>query len=232
MGIISLLWKTNRASPYQYQKGAWRYQDVLLDDQPEGKLVVLNKWFAKSRERAYYRQFPIAQADAQTFEAVGRHYARDAEKIFYCTTSRSGSDYFLIRHPVIRVVAMEENAGLECLDDDYARNGRTLYYQGEAFAAADSATFQLLDYGFARDRLTAYFHREPIAGSDGVSFESLDNHYGRDRQSVFYAYVNIGAEGAPTVSFRIPGADPASFEVLEDGHARDRFRSYFNGKAH
>lgn len=217
---------------YQRQNGEWRFDDRPLAEQPIGKLVVLNRRFARTATQVFYRHSRIEGADAASFEALDEHHGRDRQRVYHGDTYRVSQDYFTTQRIRITVLADAEPASFQLMSQGYARDGRQAYFEGEPFAVRDVASLEVLDYGFARDKHSGYYLRTPVNNSGGTGFEVLSAHYAKDANQVFYAGMDYRAAGKPRVrTRRVSGADLASFKTLDSGYAMDLGQVYWEGQA-
>lgn len=199
-GLLSLVFGCKSQGPFEKKDGVWHYRDE-----------------------------PIADADARTFEPLDDHYAKDRSRVYYCDTYRKGQEYYMIRHNRVTEIAGADVATFTLLEQRYARDAKRVYYEGAPFPVKDPASFVVMYDGFARDRLTGYYHQAPVPGSNGETFAALDNHYSRDASNAFYSWLE---PGVPPVSktLRLVDARPASLVVLESLYATDSARVYYKGK--
>jgi hypothetical protein len=188
--------------------------------------------FEKTNGVWHYRKEPILDADADSFQPLSDHYAKDRTRVYYADTYRSSQEYFLKRHVRVVVIDGADAASFAYVDLGYARDRRTMYYDGVRFDVKDLATFTLLKDGYAKDRLTGYYHQWPVTGSDGATFEPVGYHYSRDAANAFYSWLEPGTNGGPPTRHtrRLAGAAPASLTSFEFGYAADSSQTYYEGK--
>ena len=106
------------------------------------------------------------------------------------------------------------------LDDDYAKDKNTVYYNGKLLDQAKPSTFEVIGYGYAKDQIRVYHYKGEIIGADPESFQVLQHIF------VGYAKDNISAffDGE-----KIVGADPETIEYLSEWYAKDENFVYTNG---
>jgi hypothetical protein len=179
----------------------------------------------------HYHDQPIAAADAATFRALDRHYAKDAARVYHGDTFRDGREYFTVKHARIRIVEGADPATIRVLKHGYAKDRAAAYFEGARFPVRDVEGFELLDYGFARDRVRGYWHRAELPDSDGPSLVPLDLHHAKDRSRVYYATDDTGggAYRAVVKTKVIEGADPATFVRLDASYTKDAVRVWHDG---
>jgi len=140
-------------------------------------------------------------------------------------------------------------AGLRCAAG-YARDARTVVYEGRPLLGAHAKSFQVLDDGwglyYAKDRRRVYAGGKPIS-DDVASFQVLGGGYATDGKHGFYGSVRLpgrnftmpvpGSGYAKTDSAVfvhgkvLSGIDPASFQVFENSsYARDRTSVLVDGE--
>ncbi|MEP6764258.1 MAG: DKNYY domain-containing protein, partial [Gemmatimonadaceae bacterium] len=118
------------------------------------------------------------------------------------------------------------------LDERYAKDNNSMYYEGVAFGVADVATYTILDGGFAKDKVHGYFARQPIMESDGGTFVAMTGDFSKDAKHVFYTggMTPNARQGTPHGAYVLKDANPATFTVLESYYAIDSERVYYAGK--
>ncbi len=209
--------------------------------------------------RVWWRDHEVKGADAATFEALGRFWARDAQHVYTQTS----------------VNRLADRDTFQVLNVLYAKDKEHAFYSSGIIKEADAATFRVLDEGrrprpgwpapsedsdsgwdfegFACDA-TQVFHYvmtigkpSVLRGADPTTFEVLPHSYGRDSRSVYYERYRL--KGARPELFRqlnqhfavddhsvfygeraIVGADATNFEVFGEYWARDANRVYFQDK--
>ena len=71
---------------------------VYYNGEEVGKdFIVLNDQFAKNDSAAYYKMKSIQDADILTFEALDNHYAKDKNKVYYCSEEREVKNFFMTK---------------------------------------------------------------------------------------------------------------------------------------
>lgn len=202
MGLLSFLFGCGeKEAPFQQKGGAW-----------------------------HYRELPIEGADPKSFQALNDNYAKDKDRVWYGDTYRKGQEYYLIKHPRLKVLDADA-ATFRYLDYDYARDKSSVFYEGVAFSVKDIATFELIDRAYARDRVTGYYYQRPIPGSDGSSFAMLGHGYSKDARHVFYSTLEPRGTEPIRRSIPVKGAKPDSFKVIDDGYAADASQVYYKAEA-
>lgn len=90
-------------------------------------------------------------------------------------------------------------------ENNYAKDNKNVYYNGERIFGADADTFENLGDGYARDKSNAYYQGQKLFGAKGSLFKYLGKGYATDSKNTFY-------QGT-----KISGVDSSSFKVLEVG---------------
>lgn len=229
MSLLSFLFGCKPGNPYHKEDGQWYYDKFIITD-VRGTLIPLNKRFAKDDAQGLYRGAAIAGSDAETFEALDEHYAKDGKQVYYCDTYRESKDYFYSKHNRIIVAGHADPASFQLLEGGYGKDRNMAYSEGVPFKVKDVSSFQVLTSGFTKDKLQAYYYEQPVEGSDGASFECVDSHYGKDKARVYYCFLDHADPDRPSTpkSLPIPSADPSSFQVLQDGYSKDTLNLYYN----
>lgn len=178
----------------------------------------------------YYRDTPIRDVDARTFQLLDEQYAKDAAHAYHARSRRHASEYFLIRRDTVVPLEGADASSFVVIGHGYAKDGRHAWFEGVLFAVRDAASLRAIDSVYALDRQRVYFHQAEIPGSDPASFVPLDDRYSKDAARVYHGRVEP-AQGAPLIHVSaIAGADPGSFVVLDDHYARDGKRAYYDGR--
>lgn len=178
----------------------------------------------------HFRDTPIRDIDARTFQPLDNQYAKDAARAYRARSWRDSSEYFLIRRDAVVPLEGADPSSFVVLGYGYARDARHAWYDGVRFAVRDVASLRVIDSVYALDRERVYFHQSEIPGSDPSSFVPLDGYHSRDAARVYHGRIEP-APGAPVIRVgAIAGADPGSFEVLDDFYARDAKRAYYEGR--
>lgn len=112
----------------------------------------------------------------------------------------------------------------------YARDARTVYYEGKPLPTAVPATFRPIENGggihnYGTDGETVYFGFQPIPGADSKNFEilwqTIHEGCGKTNYSKDLMHVYVGTA-------MVPNADAATFESLINGFGKDK-RGYYKG---
>jgi hypothetical protein len=189
--------------PYHKKDGAWFFEKAELRIPRGETLTVLNNRFARTRSVVFYRDSPIAGADAASFEALSEHYARDRGAAYYADTFRKGQEYFSIVHNRIVQLSGADVASFRLLGSNdpaaargYAADNDQVWFEGRAMAGVDAASFRPLRGLFAQDARTVFYDLEPMPGADPASFEALDDNWSRDAHAVFWADIDLASQPA------------------------------------
>lgn len=144
---------------------------------------------------------------------------------------------------------------IEALNEFYAKNLKTVYYQGGEglgqepklmeLEGADASTFDIFapleNIYFAKDKNHVYRQEEKLEGIDGGSFEFLMGAnkkplYAKDDKAVYILYEDMLSGKGSLLNFeKLADADPATFEFSEHDncastsalYAHDDVRAYF-----
>ena len=84
----------------------------------------------------------------------------------------------------------------------YAKDGKSVYYQGKKVAGASAASFVDLGSGYGKDARNVYYQGRRILKASPSSFINLGRGYGKDARNVYYLGNTV--RGASPDSFRTP----------------------------
>ena len=158
--------------------------------------------YATFNENDGYVEHPIADADAATFQILGRYgYAKDALHVYYHENTIQGADSDSF-------IAMTES---------YGKDNTRVYYKESIIPGASPSSFTLLDTSWGKDSQDVYFRDIPIKACDPASFVLLGEYWEHDDQCVY------------SREHKVPGADPSSFAVLSNEFSKDRNHAYYGG---
>ena len=181
------------------------------------------------------KAFPIAGADATSFEVFDRTYARDREHVFINGHLLQGADadsFQLMDRPGFskdrdRVYQHDQSISddpehFEFLGSDLSRDGAHVYWTDGTVLSSDPQNFTIIvdedHYLFAKDGGTVFVNGNAIEGASPEGFQVMQGAYSRDDASVFY------------FDSQVPGADVATFHPLEGPYAADAAAVYWMGK--
>lgn len=207
-------------SGYRENGGKATYNGEEVADK---NFVVLNDVFGKSDSAAYYKRYPIPDADVATFIGLDKHYAKDNTAVYYCDEEREGQNYYLTKHSVVIKVKDARPATFSIMGEGYegyAKDGKRAYYKGKGFEVQDVATLSIIDGRFVKDRHQVYFDQVPVSGADPGSFSVLNNCYAKDSNHVYYfgyhsdLYNGIHEIPCEAVTFTVLG-----YPYSKDAHA-------------
>ena len=243
-GVITLV----RCSSGFSKKG----DKVYYNGEEVGKdFVVLNDEFAKNDSAAYYKMKSIPDADILTFEALDNHYAKDKNKVYYCSEEREVKNFYMTKRQGVYNVVGADAPTFKLLGEDnfgYCKDKYRGYINGKSFEVKDVASLELIDHVFLKDKYQVYCNRVAVPGSDPATFKDIAEYYFKDKNNV-YTYRNDGdlvilpckkesfsvieypyskdAEGVYHEDKKITGANVTSFIKLENEYAKDKNAAYF-----
>ena len=70
--------------------------------------------------------------------------------------------------------------------DRYAKDDKSVFYQGEKIDGADAKTFEALDEFFARDKNSGWYGKELVKNSKGKTFSVVNSYYSTDGYDYFF----------------------------------------------
>ncbi|ANI42120.1 DKNYY domain-containing protein [Mycolicibacterium vaccae] len=178
--------------------------------------------------------FRVEGADAETFEALDRTYARDRAQVYINGQVLQGAHaetFRLLDRPGFsrdrsRVYQHHDPISSDpdnfvLLADDLARDGSSVYWLGAGVLSSDPAHFVIIsdedDYLYAKDGAAVFVNGNVIAGAHPATFRVLEGAYSRDDHGAFH------------FDQPIPGADVDTFRVLQSPYATDATRVYWMG---
>ena len=108
---------------------------------------------------------------------------------------------------------------LKILDDNYAIDGKHVFFQKDIIEKADLKTFEILEDSYSKDRKNVYYREHKISGANSETFEILDDSYSKDRKNVYFMYDIL------------KGADPKSFRrIPETDFYRDKNNIFYSSE--
>lgn len=178
---------------------------ALLPDADATSFELLSRpGFAKDRTHVFQHDRAISD-DPAHFQLIDGDLAKDSHSVYWSDGSVLSGD------PAHFAIVSNSDHYL------YAKDGGTVWVNGNAIPAADPATFHVLRGAYARDRQQAFYFDQPLTDADLSSFHPLDGPYAGDSARVFWMGTVIG------------GADPATFRVLNANFecSADSERAYY-----
>ena len=219
-GIIPL---SRCSSGYKEKDGKITFNGKEITDK---NYIVLNDQFAKNDSGAYYKEYSIHDVDVKTFIALGKHYAKDTNIVYYCDEEREGQNYYLTKHSVIIKIKDAHTASFTTLGDGqsgYAKDNKRGYIKGVGFTVKDAATLTIIDGEFLKDKYQVYYRQVPVKAADVNSFRSLNICYARDTNHIyFYGYHDKANNGIHEIS-----CNNLTFSLLEYPYAKDNESAYY-----
>jgi len=180
------------------------YADGYLLPQSESKTFkIIQKPYAADQNRVFYERWLLSDSPGK-FRVIGDGYSADGEKVFSemqeflpgtvdaATFERVGSsDFFRDKNRVYmneKIVEGADSATFEPLPSktysnaknfDYAKDARSVFYQGVKVAGCDPKTHKMIDFQTHRDARHLYLLTEKIS-DDPDHFQTLDADYSKD----------------------------------------------------
>jgi len=100
-------------------------------------------------------------------------------------------------------------------DDKYAKDDKSVFYEGELIEDADAASFETLGEWYAKDKYRGYYGKSPIKSSDGKRFKVIDSYYSTDGKDIFYDTLPLHV--CSTKDFRIVYNEDGPYKWTTDG---------------
>lgn len=119
-----------------------------------------------------------------------------------------------------RIIKNVDFSKFKIIDNYFAKDDTTVYYNCQPIAESDPKTYKLLSkgYGFGVDKNNVYRLTKKINSADPKTFTSLGDDYSKDKQNVYY------------LNEKVEGSDPISFFVLSNNYSKDKNNVYYFGK--
>ena len=70
--------------------------------------------------------------------------------------------------------------------DTYAKDGNSVFYQGEKIIGADVKTFEALGDFYAKDKKFGWYGKDTIQTSNGTTFKVINSYYSTDGYDYFF----------------------------------------------
>lgn len=87
--------------------------------------------------------------------------------------------------------------------DTYAKDEKSVFYQGEKIIGADAKTFEALGEYYAKDKNFGWYGKDTIKTSNGMTFKVINSYFSTDGHDVFYTTEPLKME------------DPKNFRFVE-----------------
>jgi len=149
--------------------------------------------FSKDDVHVFYRQQPIAGADAATFTVLSNGYAKDKNAVYIHAKKIRGAavdsfevltgeeltseDYYSKDHDAVywydKKLATASPSSFTALGHGYATDGKRIYYKTGLLANANAATFRVYPHDMGNadaTDATNQFHRGKMAGEEDTNF--------------------------------------------------------------
>jgi len=118
----------------------------------------------------------------------GSGYKNGGGKVTYSRTVANhyaiGSEEFLVKDADPKTFKIFNKKG-------YAKDDKTVFYQGEGIPGADTATFRYLGGDYAKDKHMVYFKGVCVPSADSDSFKYLKGNHARDKNRGYFAGTGI-----------------------------------------
>ena len=173
---------------FRWNPMSMRYHTRVLAQADPDTFEAIGTEHGKDATTVYEWDIPILHADPATFKRLTENYARDATQMFYGRTRLEGADINTF----------------ERLGDAWSRDSDDFYFGNKRIDVCDIDTFEPLSMWQALDSKCYYIESERLSTVDRASLEILWGGYASDRSQVYW------------LEHLVDGADPATFEVKED----------------
>lgn len=188
---------------------------------------LMEREFAKDKNRWYMGGREISGVDHDTFEPIDLFYAKDKNNVYAFDESYyPGSDE-------LPIVEKADSATFVSLDSPYGKDADGLYYFGKLMEGADPDSAVLIENPtettefWLKTNDALYIDDQRITGiADPASFELIDENYGKDKENVYFLEEKY-SEITDEISFPIlPEADPATFTRFESPENIETYEVY------
>lgn len=135
--------------------------------------------------------------------------------------------------------------------EKYAKDEKSVFYEGKRINGADAATFEAIGEFYARDKNTGYYGKDTVKNSNGKTFTVINAYYSTDGKDYFYEtdplkmadpknFKFVYGEGDNDCwttdgkyyyfnNYKVPSDDYANLTIYEKGGgiSKDRNWAYF-----
>lgn len=102
---------------------------------------------------------------------------------------------------------------ISLMDKKYAKDDKTVFYDGEPIVGADGRTFELLNEVIGRDKNYGWYRSDTIDNSNGFNLKAINYYYSTDGKDVFYTTKPLHM------------ADPKNFTFVEGEGENDSWKT-------
>ncbi len=161
-------------------------------------------------------------------KSISNDYDSDFCKCYIVTKEKIYFLFFLYQVDLNIELLNYQIASFEALGENFARDAKSVYFEGKAIQGADPSSFNinylsLADIHYQSDINHVYLDGRLIPKADPKTFEIVPNsgnssilsYYGKDASHVYF-YGGL-----------LEDADSNTFEILNDGYSRDAKRFFF-----
>jgi hypothetical protein len=152
----------------------------------DGTLTSLDRYYASSSRKVFYRTLEVQTADRGSFEALGFEWARDRFQVFLGDQIVKSADAHTIR----------------ALSEEYAADANHVYRFGNIVEGLSPSEFGVWGE-FSRVGAQCFFTDKEITGAHAATFAGVGGHYARDAQAVYFQGKKV--RGAELSSFESSG---------------------------
>ncbi len=222
-----------------YHLSWWKeyYDSKLIKDVDLQTFQVLNKYYAKDKERVYFKGQPVYNADSKSFKVIEWVYWKDKNYVF------------LEWGPIF----WADSKTFKILWWWYAKDRNKIYYSRTPVKWADIRSFEVLTWDKCKnEKDLVYMWEDWIPVIEWDFFERLMwnkkikyTYYGKDKNNVYFQWQIIkGADPATFIIICVPwakdkkyvyrdnkifsGADPKTFKVLWWWYVKDKSKVWWN----
>jgi hypothetical protein len=166
----------------------------------------INSQYEVRSDGVYYIERLLENADAETFQDLGKGYAKDKNSIFVDGVSKSSFDA----------------ATFQILENYYTKDKDSVHRGHAIVSDADAGTFEVIGL-FAKDKNHVYCDNDVVEGFDIQTFENINDWYIADVDSIYFCDGLYGVDIIDRNEF-------CPFKIFEDKYARDNNYVYYEGR--
>lgn len=141
----------------------------ILSDFPS-QFAVLEHPFAKDEKNVYYFGDKIQTCNPTMFKPLGFGYSRDDKNVFFQAFLVNACD-------LSSFTVFQENENFTG-EGAYGKDKHSVFYKQTAISNADVNSFAILNEHYARDHQSVYFQGRPIRAADVQTFETFPHDMG------------------------------------------------------
>ncbi len=153
--LILSFWISESTAESQNKK-YFRYDGSSFSKWSETDFEVLNKKYAKGRNRAFRKRRKILKDRSRNLKALNANYSKGQKFVYFKGQKVKEAD----------------KDSFKVLDwPNYGKDVKHVYYRGKKLAGIDSKSFKILDFNYAKDNNHVYYANEKLIGINPKNFK-------------------------------------------------------------